>query len=180
MSWQSRYQVTAVFATRLPLVLLAGFHLLYLDRYRVSQDPQFAVTNALLLQQAQLTWSSVSATIPSMKRFLDTFSLKMGIEIPKDIGMDFPDGTKNTYHLQNLTIGSRPSRFRKIGGDMNSHIMTILETDRDERQQEHSRTLILPATTQNPPLTDDGNSTRTAGSQDMIIKKGLKAKSYPM
>lgn len=109
MPAREKYQLVLFFTCRLPIIVLSGYHLLYVKRYFDSQQPQFAITDALLLQQASLTFSLITTTIPNMKGFLLKFSTGFGI-IPGD--SDRHDYShENSYPLQDLgSSGSRGSR----------------------------------------------------------------------
>lgn len=96
----------------------------------------------------------------------------MGIEIPKDETSDAP--TKS-YPLQNLTIGSVPTRFRlqnvgldtittDFGGDGVQHDVSCTTDSAVMAEHDHS--------------TDDGHSIATTRSQEIILKKEWRMNNY--
>lgn len=116
-----------------------------------------AVTDALIVQQCWLTWSLVSATIPNIKGFLNSFSMDMGMHIPRDIRTDYLI-LGSSYELQ--TFSAFPtiygeSEFGHFRGDQVHHQVIITALDRDLS------------------WAHGGSSLRKNGSQEMIIKKDV-------
>ncbi|KAK7427305.1 hypothetical protein QQZ08_006242 [Neonectria magnoliae] len=99
MPFNRKYQVVVAFSFRIPLIALSAVHLVYFGKYPVSVEPQFAVTNSLLLQQAMIVWSIISATVPNLKSFLKSFSIGMGFPLPFGLSMY---ASSNAYALQSL------------------------------------------------------------------------------
>jgi hypothetical protein len=99
MSFTCKCQVVTAFSFRIPLIALSAIHLAYFDKYPASTEPQFAVTNSLLFQQAMIVWSLISATVPNLKNFLKSFSIGMGFPLASDFSMY---GSSNVYALQSL------------------------------------------------------------------------------
>lgn len=105
MSFKRKLQVVLAFSFRLPLVVLSGLHLAYFSSYPSAEEPQYAITDSLLIQQVTIVWSIISATIPNIKNFLKSFSLGMGFPVAFDIT---GYGSSNAYPLQ--ALGNRKSR----------------------------------------------------------------------
>lgn len=173
MSAGSKAQVFVAFGIRLPSVSLSIGHLVYLGRAYSSNDPQLTITEALIFQQAMLVWSLVSATIPNMKGFMRTFSMEMGVSVPKD-----PDGTyydrRNSIPLGTIGSGSN-GRRRTAAWD-------------DEEGQESAQSMFRPDVVQHTVLVEHlGPSSQfismdneldlsETSSQDLIIRKDVQWK----
>ncbi|KAM6513683.1 hypothetical protein FALCPG4_016057 [Fusarium falciforme] len=99
MSLTRKRQVVMAFSFRIPLIALSAAHLACFGKYPGSTEPQFAVTNSLLFQQAMIAWSLISATVPNLKNFLKSFSIGMGFPLAFDLSMY---GSSNVYALQSL------------------------------------------------------------------------------
>ncbi|KAI5456212.1 hypothetical protein BGZ63DRAFT_435701 [Mariannaea sp. PMI_226] len=99
MSFTHKCQVVMAFSFRIPLIALSACHLAYFGKYPTSAEPQFAVTNSLLFQQAMIAWSLISATVPNLRNFLKSFSIGMGFPLPVDLSTY---GSNNVYALRSL------------------------------------------------------------------------------
>lgn len=80
MSTMLKLQVLAVFAVRLPLVVLSGLFLKRWTYSLVAPNPGVRRTSALVLQQCELCWSLMAATIPCLKGFLQSFDTGSGVK----------------------------------------------------------------------------------------------------
>lgn len=150
----AKSQVVLAFAFRLPLVALSALHLTYIYHLRNNNEPLLAVASALVVQQAMLTWSLVSATIPNMKRFMKSFDMEFGVVITRDDTTAQTDGTSeagNTYPLQDIKPG-RP----------------YLALRPDSVRYETS------AEAQDVGSVECGSSLRKSGSQETIIRKHVQ------
>ncbi|KAL4731028.1 hypothetical protein ACLX1H_003070 [Fusarium chlamydosporum] len=99
MDCNRRIQVVAAFAFRLPLIAISAVHVKYSNSFPLADDPQLAVTNALLCQQAMAAWSILSATMPSLKNFMKSFRFNIGMNFPSIVDITNPS-TPNTIVLQ--------------------------------------------------------------------------------
>lgn len=99
MSFVRKCQVAMVFSFRLLLVALSVCHLIYVDKYPTSAQPQFAIASSLLFQQVMIVWSLISATVPNMKNFLKSFSIGMGFPLPPDLSWY---ESNQSYQLRSL------------------------------------------------------------------------------
>ncbi|KAH6869820.1 hypothetical protein B0T10DRAFT_533728 [Thelonectria olida] len=88
MSFTRKCQVVIAFSFRMPLIALSAAHLAYFGKYPGSAEPQFAVTNSLLFQQAMIAWN-----------FLKSFSIGMGFPLASNLTTY---GSSNVYALQSL------------------------------------------------------------------------------
>lgn len=87
-------QVAVAFSFRLPLIAIAALHLHYVSKYNDAANTSQAIVPALVLQQCELLWSLISATIPTLKKFMRTFSSGFGMEID----LDSPYGYRSGPH----------------------------------------------------------------------------------
>jgi hypothetical protein len=159
MPVKKKSQVVLAFAFRLPVVIFSAIHFVHLDQYPATDEPLYSVTNVIIQQQCMLLWSLISATIPNMKAFIQSFSLDFGM------GMGLDTSQKSSsYPLKNLTIGSAQTRsWRKTNyskHDGNGGISSSLRPD----PHQHKSVVVHHA-------GGDGSSIASHGSQDLIIRK---------
>lgn len=164
MSIGSKLQVFIAFSFRLPLTVLSMTHLLYSEHYNGSKEPQFTVANEVMLQQALLIWSLVSATIPSMKPFVRSFSMNMGFGAKtRDCMCRRTVAEANVFALQ--TIGSMPAPRAEV----HSGRPISREANLDWRgDQSHTETDISGGS-QRSSRPGGENRDSLSGSEDMII-----------
>ncbi|KAI0018941.1 hypothetical protein F4780DRAFT_477633 [Xylariomycetidae sp. FL0641] len=179
MSVKLKVEVILAFGLRLPLIAASWLHLRYFKRYSHSSQPQFAVTDALILQQVMVTWSLISATIPNLTSFLRSFSMSMSF--PQGWGASNSNGdtTKNSgshsYPLQTL-------KRRKLSENKNTrNTKPPRDVDRDDDSQDNDEVFLRPDFAQNSTTighesrsdeaADDTCSIGERNSQEMIITK---------
>jgi hypothetical protein len=166
MPLKQKVYVFIAFSFRLPLIATAALHLYYFKEYPGSAEPQFAVTDSLLLQQVMITWSLISSTIPNMKGFMK--SLDTSMSFPKGWGDTHAgsSSTSNSYALQSMTStsGANNNRFPQDSSKSN----LVLRPDLIE----HSTT-IYHTGRKRVDSTQDGYDGRN-GSQELIIQKEVK------
>jgi hypothetical protein len=110
MPLKKKSQVVVAFAFRLPVVIFSALHFVHIRRYPTTDEPLYHVTGVIIQQQYMLLWSLISATIPNLKAFIQSFSLDFGM----GMGLDASQKS-SSYPLKNLTIGSAKTRdWRKI------------------------------------------------------------------
>ncbi|KAM3458801.1 hypothetical protein NHJ6243_007251 [Beauveria neobassiana] len=183
MSAARKLQVIMAFSFRLPLAVLAGLHLFYFHRYPSAAEPQFAVIDSLLFQQAMISWSLISATVPNLKNFLKSFSLGMGFPLAYD---DTMTGSGGAYAMRSFAN----SRFKgtAVGAGNTGVVSTTISARRRSEaglpaqpsQQGWPAEGVLsgqategqPYATSSREHVDEDASSRT-GSQDMIISKEI-------
>jgi hypothetical protein len=159
MPIKKKSQVVAAFAFRLPVIVFSVLHFVRIKRYPATDEPLYCVTDAVIQQQCMLLWSLVSATIPNMKAFLQSFSLDFGM------GMGLDTSQKSSsYPLKNLTIGSARTRhWRKTESSTHNNGEGISSALRPDPYQ-HKSVVVHHA-------TGDESSIASHGSQDLIIRK---------
>lgn len=98
------------------MIPLCIYHLGCLQELCASNDPQLDVTDTLVLQQTMVTWSAMSAIIPTSRGFLNSFSSNFGTwngvgdTVTTQTGPE-PQGAQAGIELQ--TIGSRPIKKKR-------------------------------------------------------------------
>ncbi|UZP32314.1 hypothetical protein NXS19_000130 [Fusarium pseudograminearum] len=153
-----KWQVVAAFSFRLPLIGLSGVHVAYANKFPLSDEPQFAVTKALLWQQIMVSWSLLSATSPNLKSFMSSFNIGWGFPVAFDeTNLDPSDPlalqelgkvscpavtTSTLSSVASVASSGRPGNWRP---DVIAHQATIThESDRtsldDITEEEISRT----------------------------------------
>ncbi|ROW11607.1 hypothetical protein VMCG_01330 [Cytospora schulzeri] len=162
MVTKSKFHVFLAFSFRLPLVVFSLLHLKYTKQYTQSAEPLFAVTNPLLCQQAMLTWSLLSATIPNIKSFMRVFNFSMGM------------GAMDEQHLSNQT--PEPILLRSYGArtTLNEHAGSSYGNESALRPDVPHMHNKRNTTYSNGGTTDDEHSLRRNDSQEMIIKKEVQ------
>ncbi|KAM5354729.1 hypothetical protein ACJ41O_001376 [Fusarium nematophilum] len=180
MSFTRKCQVAMAFSFRIPLIALSAMHLAYFGKYPASAEPQFAVTNSLLVQQAMIVWSLISATVPNLKNFLKSFSIGMGFPLAFDLSMY---GSSNAYALQSLgnSRSKAPSSAAAAAVVASTSLSAHDHSDSEPRgrpQNWRPDQVFSQATTttrhyggnSRENLSEDEERSRS-GSQEMIINK---------
>ncbi|KAK7423508.1 hypothetical protein QQX98_000965 [Neonectria punicea] len=176
MSFNRKCQVAMAFSFRIPLIALSAVHLVYFRKYPASAEPQFAVTNSLLLQQAMIVWSIISATVPNLKNFLKSFSIGMGFPLAFDLSMY---GSSNAYALQSFdNHRSKATSFAAAGASTSVSVHDRSESERSGRPHNWRPDQVSNQTTaayhygsdSQDNLPGEEESYR-AGSQEIIINK---------
>ncbi|KAK5454240.1 hypothetical protein LTS15_006240 [Exophiala xenobiotica] len=155
-------QVVLAFAFRLPLVALSVLHLKFISEYTTSQNPGVDLVPALALQQVQLCWSLMSATIPNLKSFVKSFSSGFGIQLdPASTQAYSSSGRYNRSHGYELGSVGKESKSR-------SHNRSYHDIENGQGP--------LPQEMQNGSKTQqkDQESIGSVGSQDHIIRKDVQ------
>ncbi|KIW14959.1 hypothetical protein PV08_07746 [Exophiala spinifera] len=153
-------QVVLAFSFRLPLVALSVLHLKFISEYTTSRNPGVAFVTALVLQQVQLCWSLISATIPNLKSFVKSFSSGFGIQLDPSISQAYGSGGRSRRH-SGYELGS----FGK-GNSKNR------SADRSANDTEEPGT--SPQDMRNDSKAGDQESVDSTGSQDHIIRKDVQ------
>ncbi|KIW61144.1 hypothetical protein PV05_01302 [Exophiala xenobiotica] len=152
-------QVVLAFAFRLPLVALSILHLKFISEYTTSNNPGIDLVPALVLQQVQLCWSLMSATIPNLKSFVKSFSSGFGIQLdPASTQAYSSSGRYNRSH--GYELGS-------VGKDSKSRSTNRSYHDIEEQGP-------LPQQVRSGGKTRDQESIDSVGSQDHIIRKDVQ------
>jgi hypothetical protein len=169
MSFARKFQVVMAFSFRVLLVLLSALHLAYIWPYPSSNEPQFAITNSLLFQQAMLVWSIISATVPNLKNFLKAFSIGMGFPLAFDLSIY---GSNNTYPLQSL--GNSRSKTGTSNLTPAAGVSTSVSAHDYPDSEARSKPQHWRAnqSVNRDNASEEEEHSRT-GSQDMIINKEI-------
>jgi hypothetical protein len=159
MPFKRKSQVVVAFAFRLPLVVFSALHFVHIKRYPTTDEPLYYVTGAIIQQQCMLLWSLISATIPNLKAFIQSFSLDFGM------GMGLDTSQKSSSHpLENLTVGfAQTGTWRKIRNPGHDGRGTISSNLRPDAHQ--NRSVVFHH------VAGDGDSFTSNGSQDRITRK---------
>ncbi|KAJ4986414.1 CFEM domain-containing protein [Stagonosporopsis vannaccii] len=163
-------QVAIAFGFRLPLVAIAAVHLYYVSKYSNATNMSRSIIPALVLQQCELLWSLISATIPTLKKFMRTFNSGFGMEIDLDSPYGHrsgPDDDK-TYILGS---GQRSEGFiLPINPNANAHkhqeVIASDETPRSQGNRYYHEVSEPNETSSRPQSGYTSHSSR-----DMIIKR---------
>lgn len=183
MSVARKLQVIMAFSFRLPLIILSGVHLAYFNKYPSSDEPQFYIIDSLLFQQAMISWSLISATVPNLKNFLKSFSIGMGFPLAYD---DTMSGSGGAYVLRSFAnsrskanasvtgneglVSTTISARRHSNGELPLQGQKIPEWHADPAANKSTETHQY-ATSSRENIDEDASS--RAGSQDMIINKEI-------
>ncbi|KAH7136316.1 hypothetical protein EDB81DRAFT_693349 [Dactylonectria macrodidyma] len=179
MSFTRKCQVAMAFSFRIPLIALSAVHLAYLHKYPHSDEPQFSVTNSLLLQQAMISWSLISATVPNLKNFLKSFSIGMGFPLAFDLTMY---GSSNAYALQSMENSrsrATTSSAARAGAGASTSVSMHDRSESEPRRphnwrpdQVSTQTTVAHRYGNNSRdnLSEEEEVSRT-GSQELIINK---------
>lgn len=142
---KQKLQVVLAFAFRIFVIPATLLHALYFDQYPHATKPPLAIIKSLLFQQVMITCSLVTATIPNLKTFMQSFSWGLGLGgMP---GTTTRSCSAGAYELQ--TIGRRPTR-------------TI-------RARHYKSSNPHPAVDE----LADGQSLSKANSRDVMIRKDM-------
>lgn len=184
-----KVQVAVAFGFRLPIIAFAAVHLHYVSKYSSSTNVSRAIIPALVYQQYELSWSLLSATIPTLKSFMRSFNSGFGMEID----MDAHSGYKSeAFHNGAYPLGSIQRSTGRV--DTTTSISDKREyqggvkrrgsahfQNRPARSVRSARTVGVsgpkdPDTNFFPAEPRDvrGGSITSDGSQDMIIKREVE------
>lgn len=173
-STQSKANVSIAFSFRIFIVPGAILHLIHLKGYQGQQEPHFAVTSCLVIQQLTLTVSLMSATLPNLGNFLKSFQWGFGFA-----GLE--DGTitetpEVAYELQTIGNRSRCQENMRILGPPSEHGEHRFETTcnglvfRPDPIQHGARAILTLAGSTSTIKGDEASSSRP-GSRDAMIRK---------
>lgn len=173
MSLQVKIQVVTAFSFRIPMIGLSGLHLYTIWVSSSSSEPQFAVTNTILAQQALLIWSLLSATIPNLGGFMRSFATGFGIMTQLDRNNQHQG---QSYALQ--TIGGSSTAIKA-----SQNQSEVRRTHRDQAVPNSQAQLFRPdlGISETIVLSDGGSGHTERGigadeddSQELIIKKRVE------
>lgn len=172
MTIKRKFQVCLAFSFRFPLIVFAVLHLAYFNQYPSSEQPQFAVTNAVLFQQTMNSWALISATIPNLKAFMKSFSIGMGF------AQGFEDSTNDShnYPLQLLSERSTTRSNRRHVGMSSQNSDTHSPSDEQPvlRPDTANHFSAIIHRESNVKHDDDAHSTGKSSSQELIITRKVQ------
>ena len=143
------------------LAALSIIHLKYISDYTTSKNPGIALVSALVLQQVELCWSLISATVPNLKSFVKSFSSGFGIQLDPTLTQG-AYGSGRYKGTNGYEMGSVPGK-----GDSKSR-----SGNRSYNEIEHQDP--IPQQPQDDDkIRRDQESIDSAGSQDHIIRKDV-------
>ncbi|KAF2502798.1 hypothetical protein BU16DRAFT_19157 [Lophium mytilinum] len=121
MRTEFKFRVVLAFAFRLPVAVFSVLHIIALSHALRASNPGVALANVALYQQAQLGYSLISATIPTLKSFVKSFDTGLGLQVgyssnpssgnPSGQGSSGAGGSgrrrpAESYNMSNLSKGS--------------------------------------------------------------------------
>lgn len=171
ITWKA--QVGLAFGFRIIIVPVSILRLAYFRGYPTSDEPQFAATTFLIIQQVMLALSLMSATVPNMKSFMNSFYWGLGFA-----GLEAATAGTSSSAYELETIGSTPMRKTPKA------LFARKSTERDTTEYESS-SMLRPDQTHhqvrifsthaddNSVATSDGTSLHRIGSRDLMIKEEM-------
>ena len=141
---------------------LSILHLHYVADFANSDNPGIAIVPVVVIQQVELCWSLISATIPNMKSFVKSFSSGFGIQLDPSLTQAYGSGrlgrTANGYEMGSV------NGTAKSGSGPRSH------SDNGEAPPVPPKPLLSIKLTS----TREHDSIDSGGSQDHIIRKEVQ------
>lgn len=145
---------------------LSVLHLKYISDYTTSPNPGIALVPALVLQQVELCWSLIAATIPNLKSFVKSFGSGFGIQLDPTVTQAYGSGRykgDNGYELGSVNRSGKSSSKSRSG---NRSYNDIEHQDPLPQHQHHLQ--------DDDKIRRDQESIDSAGSQDHIIRKDVQ------
>ncbi|KAJ4561944.1 hypothetical protein HRR79_006813 [Exophiala dermatitidis] len=185
MAFYMKSQVVLAFAFRLPYVpghgsflyrgstsdkrsrvaALSIVHLKFISEYAGSSNPGVAMATVLVIQQVQLCWTLIAATVPNLKSFVKSFSSGFGIQLD-------PDSTR--AYSSGRYAGSNQYEMGSVNANAGSKSRSANRSYNDVETQTHMPHQEPDDSTDSKPTTRDQASIDSAGSQDHIIRKDVQ------
>ncbi|KAK4946516.1 hypothetical protein LTR10_014368 [Elasticomyces elasticus] len=144
------------------LAALSIIHLKYISEYTTSKNPGIALVPALVLQQVELCWSLIAATIPNLKSFVKSFGSGFGIQLDPTLTQG-AYGSGRYKDTNGYEMGSVPGK-----GSSKSR-----SGNRSYNEIEHQNPIPHQAQ-DDDKIRRDQESIDSAGSQDHIIRKDVQ------
>ncbi|EHY58391.1 hypothetical protein HRR83_007243 [Exophiala dermatitidis] len=165
MAFYMKSQVVLAFAFRLPVAALSIVHLKFISEYAGSSNPGVAMATVLVIQQVQLCWTLIAATVPNLKSFVKSFSSGFGIQLD-------PDSTR--AYSSGRYAGSNQYEMGSVNANAGSKSRSANRSYNDVETQTHMPHQEPDDSTDSKPTTRDQASIDSAGSQDHIIRKDVQ------
>ena len=144
--------------------MLSILHLHYLADYTNSDNPGVAIVPVIVIEQVELCWTLISATIPKLKGFVKSFGSAFGIQLDPALTQTYGSAgagrTANRYEMNSIE-GNGTAKSRSKGRSYNDpgEGPSLLTQDAQENKLTDNR---------EHDSIDSGH-----GSQDHIIRKDL-------
>lgn len=128
--------------------------------FTTSANPGLALVPVLVLQQVQVCWSLISATVPNLKAFVKSFSSGFGIQLDPAVAQAYGSSRSNrsnAYELGSVT-GKTISKSRsgnKSYNDVERHGAVPQHMNGRDKSREQ-------------------DSIDSVGSQEQIIRKDMQ------
>ncbi|EXJ59876.1 hypothetical protein A1O7_04023 [Cladophialophora yegresii CBS 114405] len=161
LSFAMKCQVVLAFSFRLLVAVLSILHLHYIAEYTGSDNPGIAIVPVVAIQQVQLCWSLISATIPNLKSFVKSFSSGFGIQLDPSLTQAYGSGRRTNSGYEMGSVNGSGTAKPRSGGRSHS--------DNEETPPVPTKNKL--ATTREHDSIDSGGS---QGSQDHIIRKDVQ------
>lgn len=158
-------QVAIAFGFRLPLVAIIAIHLHYVSKYSNATNTSHVIIPALVLQQCELLWSLISATIPTLKKFMQTFNSGFGMEIDLENPYGHrssPDDDKTFFLGSHHVLPTDPGS----NAQNREEITTSNKNTQPQKIRDHDEFLATSETSSRPQSDYSSHSSR-----DMIIER---------
>ncbi|KIX01115.1 uncharacterized protein Z518_10181 [Rhinocladiella mackenziei CBS 650.93] len=171
LAFALKLQVILAFAFRLPVAAVSIVHLKFVSDYTNSSNPGIALVPVLVLQQVQLCWSLISATIPNLKSFVKSFSSGFGIRLDPSTTQLYGSGRYGRSNGGGYELGSVQGKGTSKSRSANRSYNDIEGQATLPQQMRHGNT-VTTATAR------DQESIESGGSQDHIIRKDVQWKVH--
>ena len=165
LPFSMKVPVMLAFMFRLPCAVLSILHYIYIHRY-VNDNPNgLGIVPVLNFMQVEICWSLISATIPNLKAFVQSFNSGFGLGL--DLQTAYPgtagSGRQAQYEMSNWSKSNHRSHIKS---DAESEREIIDRTVSDPRDSTNVR--------RNVSTNDGDGSIVSLGSQEQIIRKDVQ------
>ena len=173
MPTKIKLQVVSAFAFRLPVVGMSTWYFAMVSDYLSSDEPQFAVTNALVAQQTLIAVSLISTTIPTLRRFV--ISVSTGFGVPLQWGVKTQTSNNHVYALETIGGSSATNgnarRSRRMEKSSNGNGIIWDGSHRDDLRPDMGVTETIILSDGGSGLIEHENGISDTDTQELIIKK---------
>ncbi|ERF77066.1 hypothetical protein EPUS_06284 [Endocarpon pusillum Z07020] len=105
-TWRSKKAVVGAFASRLPMIVIIAFRLATFDEAGFTTHPTLLEDLFVVWTQAELNYSTISATIPSLRPFMNNLNTQFGGLGQTSNQDDYGFGETGSYQMSNLQSGT--------------------------------------------------------------------------
>jgi hypothetical protein len=146
------------------VVALSILHLHYVKIYADSSNPGIALELVIVVQQVQLCWSLISATIPNLKTFVKSFSSGFGIQLDPALTTAYGSERRGTNGYELGSVGTKRS------GNQSKPSSRLQGSNHAEEPVPAS---FIAASSTSKITSPREHSMDSGGSQDHIIRKDV-------